>query len=263
MKRQHDKQEIAQLLSKFMAGETSLAEEQVMAQYFRTHEVDEEWTEYKEMFTLFDNGEVDIDLESETSEKLNIGDSGKIRMLPKTVREKPKIIALKWLTAVAAACVLLLLVFHFRQDQAEEKPVVARVVESSTPPSVSPSVSPSVVDENKDEQLAEVQPTSQPVMKQKKAVKRRSTQEKPMLAETNPKRESANTKQESTGPKQESTKPKQEGTEPVNHPDGHGTPPAFRSSMEDPFLLAAAQAKDIRSRGERLHQEISMLMNNP
>lgn len=245
MKRQYDKQEIAQLLSKFMAGETSLAEEQVLAQYFRTHEVDEEWTEYKEMFTLFDNGEVDIELESETSEHLNNGDSRKIRMLPKTVREKPKIVALKWLTAVAAACVLLLLVFHFRQDQPEEKPVVAKVVESSTPPSVSPSV----VDENKDEQLAEVQPTSQPVMKQKKAVKRRSTQEKPMLAETNPKRESANTKQE--------------GTEPANHPDGHDTPPAFRPSMEDPFLLAAAQAKDIRSRGERLHQEISMLMNNP
>ena len=49
MKRQYDKQEIAQLLSKFMAGETSLAEEQVLAQYFRTHEVGEEWTEYKDM----------------------------------------------------------------------------------------------------------------------------------------------------------------------------------------------------------------------
>ena len=61
---QHDdKQEIAQLLSKFMAGETSVAEEEVLAQYFRTHEVDEEWAEYKEMFTLFDNGQVDIEIE--------------------------------------------------------------------------------------------------------------------------------------------------------------------------------------------------------
>ena len=68
MKKQCDKQEITQLLNKFMAGETSLAEEQVLAQYFRTHEVDEEWTEYKEMFALFDNGEVDIALEAETSE---------------------------------------------------------------------------------------------------------------------------------------------------------------------------------------------------
>ena len=61
MKQLYERQEIAQLLSKFMAGETSVAEEEVLAQYFRTHEVDEEWAEYKEMFTLFDNGEVDIE----------------------------------------------------------------------------------------------------------------------------------------------------------------------------------------------------------
>ena len=236
MKRQFDKQEIAQLLSKFMAGETSLAEEQLLAQYFRSHEVDEEWTEYKEMFTLFDNGEVDIELEAETSEHLDYGDSGKVRMLPKTVREKPKIVA--------------------GQKQAEEKPVVAVKVERSTPQADSSTISPSVVDEKKDEQLAEVQPTPRPVKKQKKTVKRRSAKEKPMLAEARPKRESPE-------PKKESTKPKQESTEPVNHPDGPDTTPAFRSSMEDPFLLAAAQAQNIRSRGERLHQEISMLMNNP
>ena len=41
MKQQYDKQEIAQLLNKFMAGETSVAEEEVLAQYFRTHEVDD------------------------------------------------------------------------------------------------------------------------------------------------------------------------------------------------------------------------------
>ena len=52
MKNQIKKQEIAQLLSKFMAGETSIAEEETLAQYFRTHEVDDEWAEYKEMFAL-------------------------------------------------------------------------------------------------------------------------------------------------------------------------------------------------------------------
>lgn len=249
MKRQYDKQEIARLLSKFMAGETSLAEEQVLAQYFRTHEVDEEWTEYKEMFTLFDNGEVDIELEADTPVHLNTGDSGKIRMLPKTVREKPKIVTIKWQAAAAAACVLMLLIFQFSQNQVGEKPIVAEVEEHSTPQPVSPPISPSVVEEKKDEQLAEVQPTSQPVKKHKKAVMRRNAQEKPMLSQAEPKQESAESKQESTIP--------------VNLPDGHDTAPAFSSSMEDPFLLAAAQAQDIRSRGERLHQEISMLMNNP
>ena len=249
MKKQCDKQEITQLLNKFMAGETSLAEEQVLAQYFRTHEVDEEWTEYKEMFALFDNGEVDIELETETSGHHENGDSEKTRMLPKTVREKPKIVALKWLAAIAAACVLLLLTFHYRQNQAEEKPVVAKAVEHNTPQTASPPISPSIVEEKSDEQLAETQPAPQSAKKHRKAVKRRSPQEKPMLAEA--------------APKQESTAPKQESTEPASHPDGHDTAPAFSSSMEDPFLQAAAQAQNIRSRGERLHQEISMLINNP
>ena len=44
MKHQYDIQEIAQLIEKFMAGTTSIAEEDVLAQYFRTHEVSEEWT---------------------------------------------------------------------------------------------------------------------------------------------------------------------------------------------------------------------------
>ncbi len=129
MKRQNDKQEIAQLLSKFMVGETSVAEEQMLAQYFRTHEVGEEWTEYKEMFALFDSGEVDIELEADTSEQLNNGDSGKIKMLPKTVKEKPKIIALRWLTA-AAACALLLIGFFTmktKDEAVKEAPQIAQV----------------------------------------------------------------------------------------------------------------------------------------
>ena len=52
MKRQLGKQEIADLLNKFMAGETSLDEENILAQYFRTHEVSDEWKEYKEKCNL-------------------------------------------------------------------------------------------------------------------------------------------------------------------------------------------------------------------
>ncbi len=132
MKRQNDKQEIAQLLSKFMAGETSVAEEQMLAQYFRTHEVGEDWAEYKEMFALFDSGEVDIELEADTSEQLDNGDGGKIRMLPKAVREKPKIVALRWLAATAA-CALLLIGFFTIKNNSEsvtESPKIAQVSDS-------------------------------------------------------------------------------------------------------------------------------------
>ena len=92
MKQHYTKQEIAQLLSKFMAGETSVTEEEVLAQYFRTHEVDDEWAEYKEMFTLFDNGEVDIEIKDETNGQQPITNSQKPQTLPKAVREKPKIV---------------------------------------------------------------------------------------------------------------------------------------------------------------------------
>ena len=132
MKRQNDKQEITQLISKFMAGETSVAEEQMLAQYFRTHEVGEDWVEYKEMFALFDSGEVDIELEADTSEQLNNGDGGNIRMLPKVVKEKPKIVALRWLAATAA-CALLLIGFFTMMNNSEpvtESPQIAHVSDS-------------------------------------------------------------------------------------------------------------------------------------
>lgn len=131
MKQQYEKQEIAQLLSKFMAGETSVAEEEVLAQYFRTHEVDEEWAEYKEMFTLFDNGEVDIELEDETSAPLINDDSEKIKMLPKAVREKPKIVALRWLMAGIAASIVLLVAFHLGRSTIEQSSLVAEKSEIS------------------------------------------------------------------------------------------------------------------------------------
>lgn len=131
MKQQYEKQEIAQLLSKFMAGETSVAEEEVLAQYFRTHEVDEEWAEYKEMFTLFDNGEVDIELEDETSAPLINDDSEKIKMLPKAVREKPKIVALRWLMVGIAASIVLLVAFHLGRSTIEQSSLVAEKSEIS------------------------------------------------------------------------------------------------------------------------------------
>ena len=125
MKQQYDKQEISQLLSKFMAGDTKVTEEQMLAQYFRTHEVGEDWVEYKEMFALFDSGEVDIELETETSAQQKKDDGEKIRMLPKTVREKPKIAVLKWLMAGIAASIVLLVVFHLGRSTAEQPSLVA------------------------------------------------------------------------------------------------------------------------------------------
>ena len=64
MRKQYNTEEISRILDKFMTGETSLAEEQLLADYFRTHEVSDEWSEYKEMFALFNSGKVDIEQET-------------------------------------------------------------------------------------------------------------------------------------------------------------------------------------------------------
>jgi|GEM_PF-6886524 len=107
MKHQYDKQEIAQLIEKFMAGITSIAEEDVLAQYFRTHEVSEEWTVYKEMFALFDNGEVDIEVEPTKQE--DEVHTIKVEMPTTTKRKRTRMVALRWTTAVAASLLLLLM----------------------------------------------------------------------------------------------------------------------------------------------------------
>lgn len=125
MKQQYDKQEIAQLLSKFMAGETSVTEEEVLAQYFRTHEVDKDWAEYKEMFALFDNGEVDIEPEVETNSQRPIFNSQKPKSVLQAVKEKPKIVTLRWLMAGIAASIALLLVFYLGRSTAEQSTLVA------------------------------------------------------------------------------------------------------------------------------------------
>lgn len=107
MKHQYDKQEIAQLIEKFMAGITSIAEEDVLAQYFRTHEVSEEWVVYKEMFALFDNGEVDIEVEPTKQE--DEVHTIKVEMPTTTKRKRTRMIALRWTSAVAASLLLLML----------------------------------------------------------------------------------------------------------------------------------------------------------
>ncbi len=110
MKHQYDIQEIAQLIEKFMAGTTSIAEEDVLAQYFRTHEVSEEWAVYKEMFALFDAGEVDIEVEPTKQE--DEVHTIKVEMPTTTKRKRTRMIALRWTTAVAASLLLLLMLHN-------------------------------------------------------------------------------------------------------------------------------------------------------
>ena len=136
--RQYDKQTITRILSKFMAGETSLDEEQLLAEYFRTHEVGDEWQEYKEMFALFDSGAVDVEPEEEAKHPINFTDV-KVRKLPKAVNEKPKIVPIRWLMTGIAASVLLLLSFTLFTKDGEPKKQNPIVAQACKPAEVKPT----------------------------------------------------------------------------------------------------------------------------
>ena len=128
MNRIYDKQEIAHMLDKFMAGETSLNEEQMLAEYFRTNEVGDEWQEYKEMFALFDSGKVDIEPEKEVTQPININNE-KVKTLPKDVNTKPKIIFRWMMTGIAASILFLIGFYIFRKEgmSEEQNVLVAQV----------------------------------------------------------------------------------------------------------------------------------------
>ena len=55
MKR-YSQHQIEALLDKFMDGQTTMEEEALLADYFRSHDVPDEWEDYRAMFGYFDHG---------------------------------------------------------------------------------------------------------------------------------------------------------------------------------------------------------------
>lgn len=59
MKKQISEQDISRLISRFMDGDTTLAEERLLADYFRTaRHIPSRWQTYRQMFACFDRGTV-------------------------------------------------------------------------------------------------------------------------------------------------------------------------------------------------------------
>ena len=162
MNRIYDKQEIARMLDKFMAGETSLNEEQMLAEYFRTNEVDDEWLEFKEMFALFDSGKVDIEPEKEVAQPVNI-DNKKVRTLPKDVNTKPKII-IRWMMTGIAASILFVIGFYIFNKDGESETQDVLVAQVSKPVEVEKETSPvsKIIEEQQKSSVSQVPNSSKP-----------------------------------------------------------------------------------------------------
>jgi len=72
-----DKRHIAELLDRFMAGNSTLDEERQIARYMASHEVDDEWQPFKEMFAYFDKGMSGVEAVATTHD-----DDNRQRMMP-------------------------------------------------------------------------------------------------------------------------------------------------------------------------------------
>ena len=88
---------IQSLLDKYLDGLTSMEEERLLGEYFRTQSVPPEWEDYREMFAWFDNGMKGEYLQDDNG--INNAETASTSIPPK--RSKMIRLTLPWL---AAAC---------------------------------------------------------------------------------------------------------------------------------------------------------------
>ena len=147
-------------------------------------------------------------------------------------------IALRWI-AVAAVLVAVLALFTWKSYSTKIQPQMAK--QENAPKVIEKDhvgkLQTSHVNFANDTREVEQQhtrrlETPQPKKKNRKAVKVEDTLVEPMLAEAEPLPEEVETEQ------------------------------TYLPTEPDPFLLAAAEAQDIRARGERLYQEVVQMINN-
>ena len=144
-----------------------------------------------------------------------------------------------WWMAVAAVLVAVLALFTWKSQTPKTQPRMAKqedtlkVIEKDNVDK-SPTTHVKIADDTRElcKQPTRRLETPQPKKKNRKAVKVEDTPVEPMLAEAEPLPEEVETEQ------------------------------TYLPTEPDPFLLAAAEAQEIRARGERLYQEVVQMINN-
>ena len=148
-----------------------------------------------------------------------------------------------WLYAAVAvaACIALLLVFHFTQEQSSQQPVVAQQMEEQTPQQTEQT-----------SKVTEPVEAPQPVLEEPKQLVAK--------ADAQPVRKSAK-KQRKTVTKLVELIPTAEG-EGRDMAAAEPTDEAEFSFDQDPLVAMAEHVQNIRSRGKRLQQAIEDKLNN-
>lgn len=130
--------DIHTLIKRFMAGQTSIEEEDRIAEYLRTHDVGEDLQPYKEMFAWFDQG-MPLGSQQEDEETSQRGDKSTRREANEGTRtqDKPRIShKLRYLFTAAAAAIALLLVLTW--PKAEQQQLADSTPTPSLPASPKP-----------------------------------------------------------------------------------------------------------------------------
>ena len=171
MKR-YTQQHIQDLLDKFMNGLTTLEEEATLGDYFRTHEVPEEWEDYRQMFGYFDRG-----MEGE--------------LITPQAQEQPflRLMGRRWWGVAAAAAIAALIIGTtvFYHPTSTTQPVVAEVAQEDQQEQATPigETEEQATPIGETQNFASLQTTpEQPVQTQNLASKTRPTRQNRSIRST-------------------------------------------------------------------------------
>ena len=159
--------DIERLINKYLDGETTPAEECRLARELQRTDIPGEWHAVRLMLGELALGEAEYDA-------IMAHRSNKPDTAPRQRRLWP------WFGAVAAG-ILLLLVFRFSREPAEQQPVLDCHITKQ------PAPQPVVEDREEETVLAEVQPTPQPARKRRETIPQQCTPvEEPVPAQAEP-----------------------------------------------------------------------------
>ena len=243
MKRHTDMttQKVKQLLQRFMDGTTTLEEEALLAEYFRTHEAAGEWAEYKEMFALFDNGKVKPSIKQEKRSRW-------------------------WKYAGIAAAISLLISLGFFlpcSNQPEQPKLIAKADTAKTVPLTEPKqaepkqTEKKTTEKNEDAEKKENTEKNDTVNKVKEIYKTARP----------PKYYMANLEEKEEEKPAEKPQPAQEEATAFNHAETEALPEP--ETFENPYYTGLLPQKinyeelkrEIQQHGQRLMNEIDLAIN--
>ena len=213
--------DIQKLIDKYLEGETSPAEERQLAKELKGSDIPKEWQAIRMMLGELTLGEAEYD------------------EMMKARKASPVRPSVFWRLLIPLAAILLIGFFLFVKPT-KEQPVIAEVQQTEA--------------REKPQQASQPEPTS---IEKEETAETIPEERVPSKTRTRTyRRKNASLSQEERVPISEEPLP----TISDEEEKGKNYPTRNVPDVSEQYLLAAAQAQDIRSRGERLREEVALLI---